>query len=82
MRLCTPDYYDSFTCIAGACPDSCCKEWDVLVDPDKAAFYRSLPGNLGDRLRQVLKTAKISPVNLAGPGVTASRPSAPRMPAL
>ena len=55
MKLIKPDYYDSFTCIAGACPDSCCKEWDVLVDPDKAAFYRSLPGNLGDRLRQVLK---------------------------
>ena len=55
MKLIKPDYYDSFTCIAGACPDSCCKEWDVLVDPDKAAFYRSLPGNLGDQLRQVLK---------------------------
>jgi len=54
MKLVKPDYFDSFRCIAGNCPDSCCKEWDVAVDPEKAAFYRSLPGALGDRLRQVL----------------------------
>ena len=48
-------YFDQFTCIAAACPDSCCKEWDVQVDPASAAFYRSLSGALGDRLRQVLR---------------------------
>ena len=48
-------YFDRFTCIASACPDSCCKEWDVQVDPASAARYRSLPGALGDRLRQVLQ---------------------------
>ena len=55
MKLIKPTYFNDFHCIAGACPDSCCKEWDVLVDDDKAALYRSLPGALGDRLRQVLK---------------------------
>ena len=55
MLIRKPSYFDTFRCIASACPDSCCKEWDVLVDPDKAAFYRSLPSPLGDRLRQVLK---------------------------
>lgn len=55
MKIIKPSYFDTFRCIAGQCPDSCCKEWDVLVDEDKAAFYRALPGNLGDRLRQVLK---------------------------
>ena len=55
MKLTKPTYFDTFRCIAGDCPDSCCKEWDVLVDGDKAALYRSLPGDLGDRLRQVLK---------------------------
>ena len=50
-------YFDQFTCIAAACPDSCCKEWDVRVDADAAALYRSLPGALGDRLRQVLVDA-------------------------
>ena len=55
MELIKPSYFDTFRCIAERCPDSCCKEWDVLVDDDKAAIYRTLPGVLGDRLRQVLK---------------------------
>ena len=55
MKLTKPAYFDIFRCIASACPDSCCKEWDVLVDPDKAEFYRNLPGSLGERLRQVLR---------------------------
>ncbi len=55
MQIIKPAYFDSFCCIAGNCPDSCCTEWDVQVDPEKAAFYRALPGDLGDRLRQVLK---------------------------
>ena len=54
MKLIKSDYFDTFRCIAGNCPDSCCKEWDVAVAPETAAFYRSLPGPLGDRLRQVL----------------------------
>ena len=55
MTITKPDYFDRFRCIAGACPDSCCKEWDVQVDETSAALYRSLPGALGDRLREVLK---------------------------
>ena len=55
MLIRKPSYFDEFRCVADRCPDSCCKEWDVLVDPGKADYYRSLPGELGDRLRQVLK---------------------------
>lgn len=54
MKIYEPRYYGEFRCIASACPDSCCKEWDVQVDPDSAARYRALEGPLGDRLRQVL----------------------------
>ena len=54
MRLIKPSYYDKFRCLADSCPDSCCKEWGVQVDAESAAYYRSLPGDLGDRLRQVL----------------------------
>ena len=54
MKLWKPHYYDIFTCIASDCPDSCCKEWSVTVDEASAARYRLLPGDLGDRLRQVL----------------------------
>ena len=55
MKITKPAYFDTFRCIAQACPDSCCKEWDVLVDPEKATLYRTLPGALGDRLRQVMR---------------------------
>ena len=54
MLISKPNYFDSFRCIAGACPDSCCKEWGVQVDEVSAAYYRSLPGDLGDKLRSVL----------------------------
>lgn len=54
MQIFKPAYYDNFRCLAGACPDSCCKEWDVQVDAATAARYRALPGALGDRLRQVM----------------------------
>lgn len=55
MQIIKPRYYDRFQCIAGACPDSCCKDWTVAVDETSAAYYRSLPGPLGDRLREVLR---------------------------
>lgn len=55
MEVLMPSYYTDFHCIAGACPDSCCKEWAVDVDEHSAAYYRALPGELGDRLRASLK---------------------------
>lgn len=55
MPIRKPTYYDHFKCLASACPDSCCKEWEVEIDDRTAAYYRSLPGALGDRLRSVLK---------------------------
>lgn len=54
MKIIKTAIYDEFHCIASACPDSCCKEWSVAVDPASAARYRALPGPLGDWLRQVL----------------------------
>ena len=54
MEIRYPLYYHKFQCIASACPDSCCKEWEVDVDPEAAGYYRSLTGTLGDDLRVVL----------------------------
>ena len=51
MELHYPSYYPLFSCIADRCPDSCCHEWEVQVDPDSAARYRNLVGPLGDALR-------------------------------
>lgn len=54
MRIRYPKYYKDFHCIASACPDSCCKEWEVLVDEAAAACYREMEGPLGDDLRRYL----------------------------
>ena len=55
MKIITPTHYHKFHCLAAACPDSCCKEWAVQVDARSAQLYRTLSGNLGDRLRQVMQ---------------------------
>lgn len=55
MIITKPDYYDRFRCAGGSCPDSCCQSWEVDVDEASAARYRSLPGPLGDRLRNALE---------------------------
>ncbi len=49
-----PDYYKEFTCVGGACPDTCCAQWEVVVDDDTAARYAVVPGDLGRRLRAAL----------------------------
>lgn len=50
-----PEYYHKFTCIASACPDSCCHEWEVDIDPATAKAYQALPGALGDALRSKMR---------------------------
>ncbi len=55
MKIYYPEYYPNFQCSAAACPDSCCKDWTVDVDPQSAQAYRALSGPLGDRLRQVVQ---------------------------
>ncbi len=55
MDIIMPAYYQQFRCLAAACPVSCCKEWAVQIDEEAAAYYRSLPGDLGDALRQSLQ---------------------------
>ena len=54
MKLRYPSYYETFSCIAGDCPDSCCHEWEVQVDAAAAARYRAMEGPLGDALREHL----------------------------
>lgn len=55
MELYFPNYFPAFHCLAERCPHSCCTGWEVLVDEDSAAWYRALPGELGDRLRRALR---------------------------
>ena len=54
MKQIYPQYYHAFSCLASACPDSCCKEWAVQVDEASAERYRTLPTELGRDLRRVM----------------------------
>lgn len=49
-----PEYYSQFSCLAGDCPDTCCDQWEVVVDEKTAAQYAAVPGDLGVRLRSAL----------------------------
>ena len=51
MRERRPFYMTKFRCIGGDCPDTCCRDWEVVLDEESAAFYRTVPGELGDLLR-------------------------------
>lgn len=52
MKQIYPDYYPEFHCLAGGCPDTCCKAWEVVVDQDALAFYKTVKGTLGEKLQQ------------------------------
>ena len=49
-----PDYYDRFRCTASACSDTCCAGWEIEVDETTAEMYRSMPGPLGEEIREKL----------------------------
>ncbi len=51
MDFVTPSYYHTFKCIADRCTDNCCIGWEIAVDAPTAAFYRSVQGAFGQRLR-------------------------------
>ena len=50
------DYVNKFSCLAGACPDTCCKDWQIILDADAITRYASLPGALGEQVRAAMLT--------------------------
>lgn len=52
MKEIFPNYYKKFRCIADKCKHSCCIGWEIDIDSDTMAFYQSLEGPLGDRIRK------------------------------
>ncbi len=65
MKLIVPNYYDKFKCIADQCKHNCCIGWEIDIDEDTYALYRSIPGNLGQRLSQYI-SAEGSPHFILG----------------
>ena len=50
------DYVNHFHCLAGRCPDTCCKDWQIILDEDAMARYRAMPGALGEQVRAAMLT--------------------------
>ena len=50
-----PDDYDAFRCIAGACSQTCCAAWEIVVDPDAQDAYLRLRHPLAEKLRRVMR---------------------------
>ncbi len=55
MKQFTPDYLNSFKCIADKCKHSCCIGWEIDIDKDSLEYYNSVDGDFGKRLSQNIK---------------------------
>lgn len=51
MRYIRPHYYDSFVCMAGECPATCCAGWQIVIDEESLEKYAAETGPFGNRLR-------------------------------
>ena len=55
MRESRLSYMESFHCVGGSCPDTCCRDWEVVLDEETAARYRAEAGPLGKTLRAAME---------------------------
>lgn len=54
MKTIVPDYYSSFACLMGACRHTCCVGWEIDIDEDSLEYYRSIPGEIGEKLSRCI----------------------------
>lgn len=54
MKTYYPSYYDKFSCIAGECPDSCCKSWEIVIDDNTYKKYCEIKNGFGEKLRSYI----------------------------
>ncbi len=58
MHYFYPDDYEEFHCTASACEDTCCAQWQIVVDPASLKRYRKVRGPFRKRLRQSIDWRK------------------------
>ncbi len=59
MKQITPNYYVNFKCIAAQCRHNCCIGWEIDIDEDTYALYRTITGEMGCRLKESISPAEI-----------------------
>lgn len=52
-----PDYFHDFHCLAGQCPDTCCGQWEIVVDEEAKQRYLAVEGPLGAQIKSALTVA-------------------------
>lgn len=56
MKNYYPFYYKNFIYIANKCTDSCCKDWDVVIDDCAKEYYKGVDLSFGKKLCSVMTT--------------------------
>ncbi len=51
MQITAPDFYKKFSCIAGACPATCCAGWQIVIDEKSLKRYARHKGPFANRLK-------------------------------
>ena len=51
MKKYYPSYYDKFSCLAGECPDSCCRKWEIVIDDETYSEYNIINTEFGRKIR-------------------------------
>ena len=54
MQHYTFPYTEVFHCTAGDCPDSCCKGWEIVIDPKTLQTYQQTCSPIGETIRSTL----------------------------
>lgn len=55
MECYYPKIWNKFHCIANHCEDSCCTDWEIVVDDYTQQMYESVSGELGVKLRNSMQ---------------------------
>lgn len=59
MNIVYPSYYKEFKCIGTRCRHNCCIGWEIDIDSDTAAYYKSVCGSMGKRLHNSIEYGEV-----------------------
>lgn len=54
IKTFVPSYFKNFRCIADKCPDTCCAGWEADLDDEIIEKYKTIGGELGERIKNAL----------------------------
>lgn len=58
MKLCMPEYYKEFKCIAEKCTDNCCIGWEIDIDNETFSKYNNINNEFGKKLNNNISKEK------------------------